>query len=67
MKKFCKDLRKHATKIINCEKEEMRPLTNEEKKIHREQKVCYICEKEFSADDKKYYKIRDLCHYMGKY
>ena len=32
MKKFCKDLRKHATKINNCEKEEMIPLTNEEKK-----------------------------------
>ena len=33
MKKFCEDLRKYATKIINYEKKEMIPLTTEEKKI----------------------------------
>ena len=33
MKKFCKDLKKHATKIINYEKKKMIPLTIEEK-IH---------------------------------
>ena len=45
-------------------------LTNEEKKIHHEQKVCYICKKEFSTNDddnKKYFKVRDHCHYTGKY
>ena len=31
----------------------MIPLTNEEKKLHRKQKVCYICKKEFSTNDKK--------------
>ena len=45
MKNFCLDLREHATKIINYEKNEMTPLTKEEKKIHREQNVCYICKK----------------------
>ena len=47
----------------------MIPLTKEEKKIHREQKVCYICKKGFSTDDnnKKYYKVRDHCHYTGNY
>ena len=33
MKTFCKDLREHATKIINYEKKEMIPLTTEEKNI----------------------------------
>ena len=33
MKKFCKDLRTHATKIINYKKKKMIPLTTEEK-IH---------------------------------
>ena len=42
MKKFCLNLKEHATKIINYKKREMIPLTKEEKKIHREQKVCYI-------------------------
>ena len=33
MTKFCKDLREHATKIINYEKKDMIPLTKKEKKI----------------------------------
>ena len=37
------------------------------KKIHIEQKVCYICKKRFSANDKKYRKVRDHCHYTEKY
>ena len=66
MKKFCKDLREHATKIINCEKEKMMPLTTEEKIHYNKQKICYICKKEFN-NDKKNYKVRDHCHYTGKY
>ena len=45
IKNFCMDLREHAAKIITYEKKEMIPLTNEEKKLHRSQKVCYICQK----------------------
>ena len=51
MKKFCKDLKEHATKIINCEKKEMVPLTYNENKSYEKQKVCYICKKEFSIHD----------------
>ena len=69
MKKFCKDLREHATKIINYEKEEMILLTKKEQKNHKKQKVCYICRKKFNTDDnyKKYHKVKDHCHYTGKY
>ena len=68
MKKFCLDLREHATKIINYEKKGMIPLTEKKEKKHNKQKVCYICKKGFSADDcNKKYKVRDHCHYMGKY
>ena len=67
MKKFCKDLREHATKTINYEKKDMIPLTKKEKKNHNKQEVCYICKKEFNTDDKKHYKVKDHCHYMGKY
>ena len=58
MKNYCIGLKEHATKIINYEKKKMIPLTKEEKKI-REQKLCYICKKQFSTDDddnKKYFK-----------
>ena len=67
MKKFSKDLREHASKIIDYEKKKMIPLTPEEKIYHNKQKICYICKKEFNNNDKKNYKVRDHCHYTGKY
>ena len=42
MKKFCKDLREHATRTINYEKKKMIPLTTEEKIHYNEQEICYI-------------------------
>ena len=33
-------------KIINYEKKEMIPLTNEERETHENQKICYICEQD---------------------
>ena len=53
MTKFCKDLREHATKIINYEKKDMIPLTKKEEENYNNQKVCYICKKEFDKKDKK--------------
>ena len=67
MKKFCKDLREHATKIINYEKKKMIPLTTEEKIHYNEQEIYYICKKEFDKVNKKHFKVRDHCHYTGKY
>ena len=52
IKKCCKDLREHATKIINYEKKDMIPLTKEEEENYNNQKVCYICKKEFDKSDK---------------
>ena len=67
MEKFCKGLREHTTKIINYEKKDMIPLTKKEEKHHNEQEVCYISKKEFNMDDKKHHKVKDHCHYAGKY
>ena len=69
MKKFCKDLREHATKIINYEKKKMMPLTKKEEENHNKQKICYICKKEFDTgdSDEKHHKVKDHCHYTGKY
>ena len=67
IKKFSKDLREHASKIINCEKKKIIPLTKEEKIDYNDQKVCYICKKGFDTIDKKHHKVRDHCHYRGKY
>ena len=66
LKKFCKDLRTHATKIINYEKKKMILLTIKEEIDCNKQKICYICKKEFNKNDEKNYKVRDHCHYTGK-
>ena len=62
-------LRDHAVKTINYEEKEMIPLTDKENKFYQMQKRCYIRKKEFSTDDdnKKYHKVRDHCHYTGKF
>ena len=76
MKKFCKDLKECAMRIINYEKKKIIPLTKEEKINYNDQQICYICKKEFDKSDtagpsslerKKNYKVRDHCHYTGKY
>ena len=36
----------------------------------KKQKICYICNEKFEnkyLKDKKYCKVRDHCHYTGKY
>ena len=51
----------------------MIPLTNEEKESYENQEICHICEKEFCTNEdnkeefKKMQKVRDHCHYTGKY
>ena len=69
MRNFCLDLTEHSTKTINYEKKEMIPLTKKEEKKYNKQEVFYICERGFSTDDsnKKCHKVRDHCHYTGKY
>ena len=62
MKRFCKNLRDHATKIINFKKKTMIPLTKEEEDNYNKENICYICKKEFNND-----KVRDHCHFTGKY
>ena len=42
-------------------------LTTEEKIHYNKQKICYICKKEFNINYEKNYKVRDHCHYTGKY
>ena len=52
MKEFCKDLKKHAMKIISCKKKkkELIPLKDEENESYIKQEVCHICKKEFIFD-----------------
>ena len=45
MKRFCKDLMDHATKIIDCKKKDMIPLTKEEKENYNKENICHTCKK----------------------
>ena len=66
MKRFCRDLKDHATKIIDFKKKTMIPLTKEEEDNYNKENICYICKKDFNNDTK----VRDHCHLKantGKY
>ena len=45
MKRFCKDLKDHATKIIDFKKKTMIPLTKEEEDNYKKENICHICKK----------------------
>ena len=70
IKKWCEKVKDRAMEIINHKEEEMIPLTDEEIKFYKRQKVCHTCKKEFCYDEKKFklfQKVRDHCHYTGKF
>ena len=73
MKKFC-TLREHSKKKRkeknNFEKKKVLPLTKEELKLHQDAKVSYIFGKRILKKLSKttnYRKVRDHCHFKGKY
>ena len=48
----------------------MKLLTNEQQELYENVKMCYICERKFDnkyTSDKKYWKVKDHCHYIGEY
>ena len=72
IEKLCKKLKKHAMKIISYEEKEMIPLTKEQNKFCKEQEACHICKEKFcmDKDDENYKnkrKVKDHCHYAGKF
>ena len=72
IEELCKKLKERAMKIINYEEKKTIPLTCEENKSYKEQEVCHICEEKFcmDKDDKDYInrkKVKDHCHYTGKF
>ena len=70
MKKICTYLREHVTNVINFEKNKVLLLTKKKLKLHQDTTECYICGKRFLkrfANDENYRKVRDHCHYTGKY
>ena len=70
MKHFWGKFKELGTEIINYEKKDLIVLTNEEIKFYENQKQCHICKKGFfrnKKDKHKHIKVRDHCHYTGKF
>ena len=71
MKKFGEYLRKNTKNIINFEKIlTFFYVTINKRRIRLTSKVCYICGKKVLKKLPKsinYQKVRDHCHYPGKY
>ena len=62
LSKFSKTLKAQVNKIINIEQKPMNPLTEQEKMLHANANICFICEKPF-GNDKSAIKVRDHYHY----
>ena len=62
MKRFCKDLRDHTTRIIDFKKKFIIPLTKDEGDSYNNEKKCHICMKDLDND-----KVKDYCYFTGKY
>ena len=72
MQKLARALKIMAIMIINTPQKPKTPLTDEEYRNHERSNRCHICNKKFcyNKENEKYYeycKVRDHCHYTGKY
>ena len=72
MEHFTKILGNIFIKYMNFEQKPMDLLTDDEQIQYDNEKVCFLCEKEFCIDKKSkeyknYCKVRDHCHFTGKY
>ena len=62
---FCNHIRQEAQRLYHMFPEKpMDPLTNRQWKSYKKSSKCHICYKPFNSKDPK---IRDHCHYTGKY
>ena len=62
LKRFYKDFRDHATRIIDFKKKFIIPLTKDEEDSYNNEKKCCICMKDLDND-----KVKDYCFFTGKY
>ena len=70
--KFASALKTMGKMIIDTTKKPMTPLTDEENRNHERSNHCHICNEKFihKKENEKYCeycKVRDHCHYTGKY
>ena len=67
-----KKIQRKSNARIDYRKRDIIPLTQTENNFYNEQEICHICKDEFceDKDDKDYIsrkKVKDHCHYTGKF
>ena len=62
MKRFCKDLKDHAKRIVDFKRKFITILTKDEEDSYDKKNTCHICMKDLDSD-----KVKDYCHFTGKY
>ena len=67
LKRFCQDLKKQARSIIDFEKKEMNLTPEEEFKNDMADKAIFAINHFIKIKKNNYIKVRDHCHYTGKY
>ena len=56
--------------IVDLKKKKTKLLNKEQQKLYENLKIFFICEEKFEdryAEDKKYHKVRNHCHYTSEY
>ena len=65
VKKFCSHIIGEARRLYRAFPElPMKPLTSNQNEKYKKSKRCHICSRPFTLKDPK---VRDHCHYTGKY
>ena len=65
VEKFCNYIKQEAHKLYHMFPEKpMDPLTKKQWKRYEKASRCHICFKPFNSKDPK---VRDRCHYTGRY
>ena len=62
MRRFCKDLKDHPTRIVDFKRKFITPLTKDEEDSYDKENTCHICRKDLDKD-----KVKDYCYFTGKY
>ena len=61
-KSYNRDLKDHATRIVDFKRKFITPLTKDEEDSYDKKNTCHICMKDIDSD-----KVKDHCYFTGKY
>ena len=62
IRRFCKDLKNHVTRIVDFKRKFITSLTKDEEDGYDKENTCHICMKDLTKD-----KVKDYCYFTGKY